>query len=74
MPTTINRAAYQKMLADDLEWVLQQPQTLARNHLEQVLRHGQTYETRQTTTAALHGIFRMCRNALTTTAEGDAES
>jgi len=73
MPTTINRAAYQKMLADDLEWVLQQPRTLQRDHLEQVLRHGQTCETRQTA-AALHGIFRMCRNALTTTADGDAES
>lgn len=34
MPTTLNREALNKLYVEDLEWLLQQPRTLERDHIE----------------------------------------
>lgn len=44
MPTTLNRRSYNKLLSEDLQWLLAQPRTLERDHIEQVLRHQQRGE------------------------------
>jgi hypothetical protein len=38
MGTTMNRWAYEKVVAEDIAWLLIQPRTLERDHIEQVLR------------------------------------
>jgi hypothetical protein len=38
MPTTLNRSAYEKLVAEDLEWLLKQPRTVERDHIEHILR------------------------------------
>lgn len=38
MPTTLNRQAYLNLVNEDLEWLLQQPRTLERDHIEHILR------------------------------------
>lgn len=38
MPTTLNRAAYFKLVEEDLQWLLQQPRSLERDHIEHMLR------------------------------------
>ncbi len=38
MGTTLNRSAYEKLVAEDIEWLLRQPRTLERDHIEQILR------------------------------------
>lgn len=37
--STMNRDAYAKLLAKDLEWLRKQPRTMAREHIEAVLHH-----------------------------------
>lgn len=38
MPTTLNRKAFEKLVEEDIEWLLKQPRTLERDHVEQILR------------------------------------
>lgn len=38
MGTTMNRRTYEKMVFEDIEWLLKQPRTVERIHIEQVLR------------------------------------
>lgn len=38
MPTTLNRTAYERLIREDVEWLLRQPHALERDHIEQVLR------------------------------------
>lgn len=38
MSSRMNRPAYEKMIAENIEWLLKQPRTLEREHIEQVLR------------------------------------
>lgn len=35
---TLNRNAYQRLIAEDLAWLEQQPRTLERDHIEQIVR------------------------------------
>lgn len=37
MPTKLNRSAYQKLIVEDVAWLLRQPRSLEREHIEQVL-------------------------------------
>ncbi len=37
MPTTLNKAAYQKLIDDNIRWLLEQPRTLERDHIRDVL-------------------------------------
>ena len=37
MPTTINFAAFKELVEDDIDWLLHQPRTLERDHIEQIL-------------------------------------
>lgn len=34
----MNRAAYERLIAEDIEWLLKQPRTLERAHIELILR------------------------------------
>ena len=38
MPLTMNRRAFSQLLAEDLDWLLRQPRTLERDHIEMVLK------------------------------------
>jgi len=38
MPLTLNRQAYQQLVDEDLAWLAQQPRTLERDHIEQIIR------------------------------------
>ncbi len=38
MPCELNRAVYEQLLREDLEWLLKQPRTLERDHIEYLLR------------------------------------
>lgn len=37
MPCQLNKAAYEQLIKEDVEWLRQQPRTLERHHIEQVL-------------------------------------
>jgi len=37
MPTTLNKAAYQQLIDEDLEWLRQQPGAMERDHIEECL-------------------------------------
>lgn len=47
MGTTLNRHAYQRLIDEDLEWLLKQPRTLERDHIEAIVRISpkREYET-----------------------------
>ena len=34
MPTTLNKAAYQELIDGNIEWLLKQPRSLERHHIE----------------------------------------
>lgn len=38
----LTRWAYQQLIDEDIEWLLKQPRTLERDHIEQVLRDSPT--------------------------------
>jgi hypothetical protein len=38
MSSTLNRQAYEQLIAEDLEWLLKQPRSLERDHIEAILR------------------------------------
>lgn len=38
MGTTLNRPAFQKLVDEDLAWLLEQPRTLERDHVEQIVK------------------------------------
>lgn len=38
MTCELNRSAYEQLLREDLEWLLNQPRTLERDHIESWLR------------------------------------
>lgn len=38
MDTTMNRSAFEKLIAENLDWLLKQERTLERNHIEAILR------------------------------------
>ena len=38
MGMKVNREAYQKLIDEDIEWLLRQPRDLERDHIEAVLR------------------------------------
>lgn len=40
MGTTLNRDAYEKLIAEDIEWLMKQPRTLERDHIAKVLRRS----------------------------------
>ena len=40
MSLTLNRTAYEKLIAEDLEWLLTQPRTLERDHVIQIVEHS----------------------------------
>jgi hypothetical protein len=40
MASEINKWAYEKLINEDIEWLLKQPRTLEREHIEVVLRHS----------------------------------
>jgi hypothetical protein len=44
MTMRLNRAAYEKMIAEDIAWLEQQPRTLERDHILVVLQHAVGYE------------------------------
>ena len=43
----LNRWAYEKMIQENIDWLLQQPRTLERDHIERVLRSSPDHEYRQ---------------------------
>lgn len=40
----MNRDAYERLIAEDLEWLLQQPRTLERDHVESIVRRSADHE------------------------------
>ncbi len=40
MSTTLNRPAYERLISEDIKWLLEQPRTLERDHIESVLMHS----------------------------------
>lgn len=40
MGTTLNRHAYQRLIDEDLEWLLKKPRTLERDHVEGIVRRS----------------------------------
>ena len=40
MGVMINREAYQKLIDEDIEWLLKQPQSLERDHIVSVLKNS----------------------------------
>jgi hypothetical protein len=37
---TLNRTAFRKIIQEDLDWLLNQPRSLERDHIEHLLRHA----------------------------------
>lgn len=44
MSGRLNREAYARLVAEDIEWLLKQPRTLEREHIEEVLKRAVFYE------------------------------
>ena len=40
MGMIVNREAYQKLIDEDIEWVLKQPRSLERDHIVSVLKNS----------------------------------
>jgi len=40
VPLTLNRRAYQQLIDENIEWILQQPRTLERDHIIEVIKHS----------------------------------
>ena len=40
MGMVVNREAYQKLIDEDIEWVIKQPRTLERDHIVSVLKNS----------------------------------
>ena len=40
MGMIVNREAYQKLIDEDIEWLLKQPRTLERDHIVSVLKNS----------------------------------
>ena len=40
MGMMVNREAYQKLIDEDVEWLLKQPRTLERDHIVSVLKNS----------------------------------
>ena len=38
MPIRLNKEAYQQLINEDLEWLLEQPRTLERDHIESCMK------------------------------------
>ena|SRR5688572_21499065 len=38
MPSKLNRPAYERLIQEDIEWLLTMPRTLEREHIEALLR------------------------------------
>lgn len=38
MGTTLNRQAFQRLVDEDLEWLVKQPRTLEREHVAEILK------------------------------------
>lgn len=49
MGTTMNKQAYEKMIAEDLEWLAKQPRSLERDHIEYIVKGSveHLYPTRE---------------------------
>ena len=60
MRMELNRAALQRLFDEDIEWLLQQPRTLERDHIEAVLRN---YIAAHTKTKALTAENNKLREA-----------
>src|SRR5688500_11977665 len=41
MPTTINRQAFRQAIEEDMRWLLRQPRTLERDHIELILKRAE---------------------------------
>ena len=44
MSSTLNRAAYQQLIAEDLVWLRNQPRSLERDHIEAIVRASEGHE------------------------------
>lgn len=44
MPMRLNRHAYKKLIQEDIEWLMQQPRTLEREHIRLILERAVEYE------------------------------
>lgn len=40
MSLQLNRAAFQRLIDEDIEWLLRQPATLEREHIQAILLHA----------------------------------
>ena len=40
MGMIVNREAYQKLIDEDIEWLMKQPRTLERDHIVSVLKNS----------------------------------
>lgn len=43
----LTRRAYEQLIAENIEWLLQQPRTLERDHIEQIVRRSPHHEYEQ---------------------------
>lgn len=43
MGSKMNRQAYERLVAEDIEWLQQQPRTLERDHIEAILKGSVSY-------------------------------
>lgn len=44
MGTTLNRRAYERMIQEDLTWLMQQPRSLERDHIEAIINASADHE------------------------------
>lgn len=44
MVSKLTREAYERLIAEDIAWLMQQPRTLERDHIKAILEHAVEYE------------------------------
>ena len=58
MTSKLTRAAYEQLITEDITWLLNQPDTLERSHIFDVLMYsvGQLYDTDEVVTDTYKGL------------------
>lgn len=84
MGTTLNRQAYEQLLEEDLTWLMRQPRTLERDHVEAIVKRSAELEYASTTSlpltaeqspAKIRGVIEtLCNSEFNTIDPNEAEA
>lgn len=73
MGTTMNRSAFEKLIAENIAWLEQQPRTLERDHIIDICRHApDMYYGKRDEDGLITAVWNPARHAFAPMAPGEA--